>query len=605
MKVQSNKPIRDRANEKGSAMVMALIVSFLLLVASAGLIMESSMNTQNVTDSTTEQQAYNAAESGIQSAVNVLRGNVVPNPLLDPSKPATDPANKINYVRALSLTDSNLSGDASTYPRLSGWLGYDGTCTERVIIGALTCNTQNGYGYSLSISDPDNPSGTVSYSTTGRLFDNDGGDVAKKSYGTAPNRVVVKYHPVTVTNLNAGTNPVATNFGRFQVNITGTGASIPAFNRFEIIIQMTRPYSARRVIRGYIESSNRTNAQAPMIIFDAQTVTLKGGAMRLNFTWPTLPAPANVAILGPPQRYGYEARLDSGDNILTGTITAPEPTRLLLKSTGYGPRGSEKRLEAIIQKDRFDGLTAPATLTLVGPQTTTSPATTFNFNPGTSAATVYSGVDAVSTDIVPPIGTTDDLNLETVQESVDGLGEHPFNGTVIGVPSDISPEIPDWLASPLALDLTVKSLATVAQSSGTFYTNGQQPPSFGNSVTGQGITFCDGDCRLDGRGGGILIVTGALTVHGGFTFNGLIIITGPGGMLRSGGGGGTVQGNVVIAPYVGSRIQDGIDPTLTSTFLAPQYDLSGGGNSTLVYNSTVTTASLAAVSNFVLGVVEK
>src|SRR5712672_3654737 len=139
MKKRPVKKTRNRDNEKGAAMGLALLVSLLLLVASSGLLLESALNTQNVTDATTEQEAYNAAESGIQSAVNVLRGNVVPNPLLDTSKPATDVANKIDYVKALQLSTSNLAGDSTTSPRLSRWLGYDGTCTERVVIGATTC----------------------------------------------------------------------------------------------------------------------------------------------------------------------------------------------------------------------------------------------------------------------------------------------------------------------------------------------------------------------------------------------------------------------------------------------------------------------------------
>ena len=106
-----NEPKRSREGEKGAAMIMALLVSFLLLAASAGLLLESALNTQNVTDATSEQQAYNAAESGIQSAVNVLRGNVVPNPLIDTTKLATDPANKISFVRALNLASSNTIGD--------------------------------------------------------------------------------------------------------------------------------------------------------------------------------------------------------------------------------------------------------------------------------------------------------------------------------------------------------------------------------------------------------------------------------------------------------------------------------------------------------------
>jgi type II secretory pathway component PulK len=63
----------SKDSEKGAAMIMALLVSFLLLTASAGLLLESSMNAANMTDAVAEQQAYHAAESGIQSAVHVLR----------------------------------------------------------------------------------------------------------------------------------------------------------------------------------------------------------------------------------------------------------------------------------------------------------------------------------------------------------------------------------------------------------------------------------------------------------------------------------------------------------------------------------------------------
>lgn len=63
---------KNREKEKGAALVMVLMLALLLLIASAGLLLEVSMNTANVTDAIAEQQAYNAAESGIQSALNVL-----------------------------------------------------------------------------------------------------------------------------------------------------------------------------------------------------------------------------------------------------------------------------------------------------------------------------------------------------------------------------------------------------------------------------------------------------------------------------------------------------------------------------------------------------
>jgi hypothetical protein len=363
---------------------------------------------------------------------------------------------------------------------------------------------------------------------------------------------------------------------------------------------MTKPYELDRTIRGYIETNSSPN-QPPKIIFDAQTFTMAGSIMTLGFGWGS---PTNVTITGPPQRWGYEADLQLGNNAITGSMTSPEPTRLLLTSVGYGPRGATKTLEAIIQKDFFTGLSAPATLTLVGPVTTASPATTFNFHPGSSSVAVYSGDDAVSTDIIPPIGTINDTNLDTVQASVDGQPPHPFNGTVIGAPSNVSNEMPKWLSSPTELDKTIKSLYNVADASGRYFASGVTPPDFGNPVTAQGITFCDGNCSLTGDGGGILVVTGKLTLQGNFSFKGLIIVTGQAGVARQGAGNGTIQGNLVVAPYVNSSMLPASNP-VSATFLAPQYDLSGGGNSTIQYNSASLAGGLVAVSNFVLGVVEK
>ena len=101
-----------------------------------------------------------------------------------------------------------------------------------------------------------------------------------------------------------------------------------------------------------------------------------------------------------------------------------------------------------------------------------------------------------------------------------------------------------------------------------------------------------------------MVVTGQLTLKGNFRFNGLIIVTGKDGVIRNGGGVGTIQGNMVIAPYVNSGVIPTSNP-VSSTFLSPQYDLSGGGDSTIVYNSQSLRNGLVAVSNFVIGVVEK
>jgi hypothetical protein len=177
----------------------------------------------------------------------------------------------------------------------------------------------------------------------------------------------------------------------------------------------------------------------------------------------------------------------------------------------------------------------------------------------------------------------------------------------------VSNEIPDWLATPAAMDVAIHSLANTAMASadpannptGRFFPSGTNPTTFGDNNSGTGITFCDGDCTFTGDGGGILVVTGQLTLFGNFNFKGLIIVTGPAGVIRRGGGTGILQGNIVVAPYNNGRIEDGASPSLTDQFLPPMYDLSGGGNSTVQYNSASLANGLTAVDNFVLGVAEK
>jgi hypothetical protein len=288
----------------------------------------------------------------------------------------------------------------------------------------------------------------------------------------------------------------------------------------------------------------------------------------------------------------------------------------LVRSTGFGPRGATKTLEAIIQNNFFSGLGAPATITMVGPPTASNG--NFIFDPGNSNAMLYSGQDIVagSTDIIPPIGTTnqpdatgDDPNLDAVLAAVGGH----ISNNVQGTPSNVYDETPQWMSSPTTLDATIQTLYNTARNSydptnptGRYFPSGTQPTSWGDNASGTGITFCDGDCELGPiAGGGLLVVTGQLTLRGNFSFNGLIIVTGGGGVLRSGGGNGTIQGNIIVAPYANSQISDGVNPAAGSGFLAPQWQTSGGGNSTIQYNSNNQLSGLGAVSNIVLGVVEK
>ncbi len=617
---------RNRENEKGAALIMALLISFLLLVASAGLILESTANTMNVTDSTAEQQAFNAAESGIQAAVYALRDNItLPDDLrLDDSQPATAKVNRINYLRALDPEFSNLTTTgADATPRMSRWMPYSDDFPDRIAMGDGYI-PQTGYAYSLEVSDPDHTGSLVTLESEGRLGENDTalptpGPVNRKTYGNSTNGFVIEVRPRTSSQVDTLGGSVSTEFGTIRVTKYGNGAAILNYNRITIEVSMTYPYFGDRMLRGWVVPNTCAagNCSMPTVRFDSRTFTLQGSQIVLSTVGgnavSTTYAP-DPRVEGQPSGFAASLVASSGgapsDSVIVGTISSPEPIRLLIKSTGYGPRGATKKLEAIIQKNFFNGLTAPATLTLIGPSSTTAcssptcvparPATNFRFQLGNSNAMLYSGQDAESTDIIPPIGTWGDTNLDTVHDNIDDVSRW---NRVVGVPSDITGDTPLWLSSPLNLDNAVKSLQAVAAGSGRYFANGVQPTTFGNP-NGTGITFCEGNCELQGEGGGIMIVTGKLTLRGNFSFRGIIIVTGQGGVDRRGGGNGNIEGNMVIAPYVNNGVVPASEP-VGSTFLAPQYDLSGGGASTIQYNSTAINNGLVAVSNFVLGVVEK
>ena len=608
-----HRKIADRKGERGAALVMALLITSILLIISAGLLMESSMNSANVTDSVSEQLAYNAAESGIQAALYVLRDNVtLPDSMrLDTSQPATHKNNRINYIRALEPAFSNIGTTGlDEKPRLSRWLSYSTGTPDKVVMAGASGFNNNGYAFDLQISDPDHTGKMVTYSARGKFYDSETGDQTRKVYGTGPNRLEIQYMPLAATRVDTEPGLVATNFGSFRVTKYGLGASIPDNNRFEITVTMTEPYWGIRVVRGYVRPNTCSpDCTIPAVYFDSRTHTIQGSQIALTSLGEDNDFSSATYTEGPPAGFpvDLEAAGASGtpvDSQVKGTLSSPEPIRLLITSTGYGPRGSVKRLEAIVQKNFFDGLSAPATLTLIGPNSTTNPATTFNFQPGSSTGSEYSGQDADSTDIIPPIGTIGQANLDVVHDSVDGLPPHPYNGEVVGVPTDVSIDVPPWLSSPEKLDSTVKRLREVADSAGRYFANGVQPPNAGNFATGQGITFCDGNCELNQDGGGILIVTGKLTLKGAFNYKGIIIVTGQGGIDRQGSGNAFIYGNVVIAPYVNSTVLPATEPVGT-TFLAPQYDLSGGGTGGIQFSSTAINDSLLAVNNVVLGVVEK
>ena len=610
MKLATNSK-KDWKNEQGAAMVMVLLITFLLLAACMAVLLGAAVNTANVTDATAEQQAYYAAESGIQSAINVLRRNVAPNPLLDASKSIGHPNNKIDYYSAMQLSTSNKPGDTDPNARLSRWLNYNYTPSgasnpDRVTLGSGTYNPSTGSAFSVTVSDPDNPNKIIDLTVTGNIgdasstsktFSKKGGFLGLQTVGTTTVSYLgtTTHAGVTSREIDAGSN---LDLGSFKITTTGEGAAITD-TPFEIVVKMTAPTSATVRLKGSLKNGivSSTSVGTLKIFFETPIPSPIG-----IFSIPAAPITPNA----PNVNDGVTKIVnDSGLGVNLGVkiIIAP-PRRLLIRSVGYGSRGARKVIEAIVRRDNFDGL-IPATVTLVGSLTNSI----FKSSNGGSQQVSYSGNDLLSSAKSPYIATVGSsggssggflsgllnglvttLNLTTL--TCPGCTTDSGNPAAVG-----DDETPDFLKSPANLDKTIGELKENAIANGRYFPNGTAPPDFGNNADGTGITFIDGDAILSGSGGGTLVVTGKLTLDKAFDFSGTMFVTGAQGVRRTGSGNGSISGNLVVAPYKTNDLPGG--------FLPPKYDLTGGAVSTILYNANGLLLGSNNYNTIVIGIAEK
>jgi len=530
-----------RQYESGAALVTAILVTFLLGTACIAMLSAVGASSRNTTDVLSETKAYYAAESGIQAAINVFRNN------------------SVNYNQAAA--HPSLQYDAGNFP--AGVTYTNG----RVVVDG-----ESSYG--INITDPDNSAGAIGYHTQGTFkltgtthaLDPYTSTLAVISGSTTFTFSFVSHTQTTVTPGMLNGEP----FGSIQVVKTGTATALPAAVNFRIDYVMTDPREGTRTIRGTIGTNGA-------VTFVANTFTLMGSTITLC---------NSSAGCAPPSGYTLSLAGSTSSQAVYGKMTALEPYRLKLVSTGYGPSGSKKVLEAIVQRNFLNDLGSSSAISLLGPNAffATGNSTNMDINGGN----------------LPSVTVTDSQGLQTVLDNrrVDHM---------LPPPEIAGNDIPDWQQSPSTLDALVRQLRQSAQNSGRYF-SGTAPSGWGNFSAGTGITFCEGDCTMSGSsmGGGILVVTGTFRTSGSPRFNGLVLAVGryvdannPGGIVRNGGGQENFTGNIVVAPY---------DPNnLSAGFEQPRYDQRGGPGDTILSDVIVDSAfdGTSAITDFVLGVAEK
>lgn len=274
------------------------------------------------------------------------------------------------------------------------------------------------------------------------------------------------------------------------------------------------------------------------------------------------------------------------------------PTSLSIRSTGFGPRGALKQLELIVNRSAFN-FEAPSTITLVGDQNG-NPLSTFAL--GNSNSRTLTGVDASGRrGSVPTLGFTQQNNRNDVEtnlllcgtsqcnKNLDAIADSPRTGVVSGG------QLPSWLQTASNARAFLNELQGAAIDQKRYYSGGTLPTYVGTAADPK-MTFVDGDYSLSGSGGGLLVVTGTLTLRGNFNWNGLILVLGAGRIQRDGGGDGVISGALVTASF------DRNDPN--GGFRAISFDTNGGGSTSIIYNSLDVLNSLTTLGIRVAGVRE-
>jgi hypothetical protein len=613
MTSESDPITEKRRRESGAALATVLLIAFLLLTASVMLLSGVAAGTRSGTDMLSETKAFYAAESGVQATINALRHR---NP-------------KLKYSQAIAN------------PSMNSYITYNcddaDPANRKVAIGETpNCNAD---AYRVSVSDPDNYGAGLkfrtddvqtkftSYTGAGTGIINTVGGVSTVTVTppapappeptptpdpapeptpeptpAPPQQLVITMTAKPETTIVYDGTPEIPALVDFGISYQGAeGAEMPvgAQINFQIVYTITAPRTdaPKKTIFGKI---TKAAGQPPTVTLDSPSAELVGST--ITFCHPNSDAGCTFTPL--------ELNPTPTTKTIFGNISPVEPVRLMVKSTGFGPFGAKKVLEAILRKDLPNMSIPPGLHTMVGGSTCPADYPTclgFSFAPGTSNGVTYSGCDPVTNICVPSFILTNTSNHSYVTT-------HPPSGN----PAQMQPppqmsttaNLPAWQQSPAALDAFVDEMRTIAQGSDRYFrspdgtTSVTIPNNPGDFGTGTGITFCEGSCTVGGSGGGIMVVTGQLRNTGNFSFRGLIVVTGEEGWLRNGGGNGQIIGNVVIAPY---NMRNYVPENHhLSSFLPPRYQITGGGGSDIIAGDIASAfASTSGVSDIIQGIAEK
>jgi hypothetical protein len=290
----------------------------------------------------------------------------------------------------------------------------------------------------------------------------------------------------------------------------------------------------------------------------------------------------------------------------------------LLTSLGVSPNGARSMVQ-MEAAPSIRSISLPGALTLAGPQPDFGAPNSNNFmingtdhpdgfvDSSTGAtAPAPLGCDTATAAPHPAIGVYDDPSNPTSPSSVSTvLSDIPSSTITTNYPGlNASPDVQNVYGAlgeqgttPAGFESIVSSITGLPGAH--IYTGNQSQTTIALGslsaasppVLTPAIDVVYGDVSLGGNisGYGILVVTGTLTFNGNFTWNGIVLAIGKGDIEFAGGGGGTINGSVLVA-----KTRDDAGNLLTQLG-TPTLDWSGGGGNGIYYDHCYADGLLSLV----------
>ncbi len=518
-----------RKDERGMALIIALLLLLLISAVGLGMVYMSTTETSINTNYKDTQTAFFAMRAGLEEGRDRLRASSAFPIVLPTNMPPA--AGSIVYI-----TNQAGASDFAVQPGTWGTPYFDDEyCHESFVLGGVTYRPS-----STPCTSADAP---VGFTT-----------VVSHSPNTAT-AGALKYKWVRITLKQNGTFPNA------LVDPTQIGANLASQVCWDATLQQERVASA--MVPGAMTCTIPKNAGfnvQPVYLLTSMAITPQGSRRVGQYE-------AGAYLITPPAGgldfAGPNAQFNNAPN-----------------SNNFGISGCNSG-------DPFNGPLAPAPCTNAyvapvpqgGPGGPPNGACTSTTPPSLPAIGVGDAQGVTNMDSQIPNNRTGNYTGSTplppaplvpsVQNEGTGTALYPSN-SVLGPGSNWStPAQMNQLAQAMANVATITCPGSAACASTTFGTDAAPQ-----------ITYITGNATLSG-GAGVVVVTGTLTFNGNTNFDGLVLVIGQGIMNVQGGGGGQINGEVLIAntnshtsPY-----------SQLATLGSPTLNWTGGGSNFIQYNS--------------------